>query len=335
VLIIDAGVITPYQDAGSRAVLDIATVLSGIGFEVEFLLENSPGFKEKLSASEASHFWISRPSLFNRVHPDINKRAKTIYLAHDLHTLRLKREFEVTGKFSPERIKAMELLEKRAFARSTLALLPTASEAKYVREAWGVPQVEHINYFYFDVRPPLNRSGQQLVFVGGQQHNPNSDGIFWFITRVFPELRRVYPNLTLKVVGSWSSDFIVAASSMGISFTGVMGDQELSDVLDASIAGLAPLRFGAGIKRKVLDYLNHGLPVVSTSIGMEGIESASGDVPGTLVANSAEDWVRSLTQLLTNPQLQKSLGQEGASFIASHYSKDALGTKLLKLLAEI
>lgn len=260
---------------------------------------------------------------------------KTIYLAHDLHTLRLQREFEVTGNFSPERIKAMELVERRAFARSTLALLPTASEAKFVRESWGIPQVEHINYFYFDNPRVSNHSRRQLIFVGGQQHSPNSDGVLWFTTKVFPELKRLFPDLELKVVGLWSKSFSAAVLSSGITFTGLISDQELSYELNASVVGIAPLRFGAGIKRKVLDYLNHGLPVISTSVGVEGIQSANGDVPGVLVANLAEDWVRLVSQVLTNPQLQKSLSQEGASLIASSYSKETLMTNLLKLLAKI
>ncbi len=336
ILLVDSAAISPQRDAGSRAVLDLATVLAEIGFEIEFLWESTPDFKNKLATTDASQVWISRPMLFNRIHWLLDNRVKIVYLAHDLHTLRVKRELKAKGKHRFWSIKAIEFREKRAFSRSTLALLPTLDEAAFVRETWGIQHAHQVNYFYFDSPKVLEKTGQQLVFVGGEGHSPNFYGIRWFILRILPQLQKSFTDLELLIIGPWSEESIAEFSSVkGVKFTGPISEEMLGRLLDESVIGLAPLQFGAGIKRKVLDYLNHGLPVVSTRIGLEGIEGPVGTTPGSLVAESEVDWIRQVTKIINDRELRKNLAEAGSAYINLNYSKKVLGDRLLELLADI
>jgi hypothetical protein len=207
-LIIDAAEIRPSHDAGSRAILDISQVLSEIGFEVNFLWENDPDFNDVLASTDAKFVFVNRPSLFNRVYARVSKRIKIIYLAHDLHTLRLERELAVSNRLSSASVRAMQLIEQVAFDKCTLALLPTKVEADLVRETWGAKNVEQLNYFHFAPTELSESMGKKLVFVGGQAHSPNADGVGWFVTRILPSLQSNFGDLEVVIVGSWLDDFI-------------------------------------------------------------------------------------------------------------------------------
>jgi glycosyltransferase involved in cell wall biosynthesis len=331
-LMLDAAKIRPSHDAGSRAILDISQVLSEIGFDVEFLWENDPSFDDALASTDAKIAFVNRPSLFNRVYARVNNRIKTIYLAHDFHTLRLERELVLSNRLSSARVRAMRLLEQVAFEKCTLALLPTKVEADLVRETLGAKNVEQINYFFFTPTEISESIGKKLVFVGGQAHSPNADGVGWFITRVLPSLQSSFPDLEVVIIGSWLDDFRESASLLGVKFTGLIDEKTLSKTLASSTIGIAPLRFGAGVKRKVLDYLNHSLPVVSTSIGIEGITDLGSPPPGVLEAESEQEWISILSHLLESAERRQTLGSEGLKFIRSNYSREIMADRLRKLL---
>ena len=334
-LIIDAAEIRPSHDAGSRAVLDISQVLSEIGFDVDFLWENEPDFNDALASTDAKFAFVNRPSLFNRVYARLNNRIKSIYLAHDLHTLRLERELALSNRLTSASVRAMRLLEQVAFEKCTLALLPTKVEADLVREVWGAKNVEQLNYFHFAPTELSESIGKKLVFVGGQAHSPNADGVGWFITRILPSLQSSFPDLEVVIVGSWLDDFIKGASLLGVKFMGLIDEKTLSKTLTSSTIGIAPLRFGAGVKRKVLDYLNHGLPVVSTSIGIEGMTDSGGPPPGVLVAESEQDWISVISHLLESAERRQILGSEGVKFIRANYSREIMADTLRKLMGSI
>lgn len=334
-LIIDAAEIRPYHDAGSRAILDISQVLSEIGFGVELLWENDPNFNDVLASTDAKFAFVNRPSLFNRIYSQVRDRVRIIYLAHDLHTLRLERELAVNNRLSAASVRAMRLLEQVAFEKCTLALLPTKVEAELVREIWGVKNVEQLNYFHFPPTELSESQGKRLVFVGGQGHSPNADGVSWFIQRILPGLQSCFTDLELVVVGSWSDEFVESASGFGVKFTGLIDEPTLLKTLTGSTIGIAPLRFGAGVKRKVLDYLSHGLPIVSTSIGIEGIGESASPPPGVLVAESESDWISAISCLLADTERRKNIGKEGAKFIQAHYSREIMVDRLKALLESI
>jgi hypothetical protein len=229
----------------------------------------------------------------------------------------------------------MRLIEQVAFEKCTLALLPTEVEADFVRETWGAKNVEQLNYFHFAPTELSESMGKKLVFVGGQAHSPNADGVGWFVNRVLPSLQSNFPDLEVVIIGSWLSDFIKSASLLGVKFMGLIDEETLSKTLASSTIGIAPLRFGAGVKRKVLDYLNHGLPVVSTSIGIEGMTDSGGPPPGVLVAESEQDWISVISHLLESTERRQILGSEGVEFIRANYSREIMADTLKKLLGSI
>jgi glycosyltransferase involved in cell wall biosynthesis len=158
---------------------------------------------------------------------------------------------------------------------------------------------------------------KQLVFVGSASHMPNKDGVSWFIENVWPTVKNKFSKLQFKVVGDWKFADSEGLLRSGIEFTGILSEKELETVITESDIGISPLRFGAGMKRKTLNYMAHGLPVVTTNFGIEGV--FRGNPQGIELANTESEWVEAITKL-DDGLVRSKLGFQGGSFIQKNFS---------------
>jgi glycosyltransferase involved in cell wall biosynthesis len=183
---------------------------------------------------------------------------------------------------------------------------------------------------------PIAQSGDglRLVFVGGSNHHPNRDGLLWFLKYVWPELKRRLPTSELTVCGHWENG-ILPSESENVEFTGQIPEAALLDILSNSTIGISPLRFGAGMKRKTLSYFSSGLPVVSTKYGVEGLASSPEIVPGTILAETPEEWVSAIYDLSSDNQLWKQKSAEGLMFVETRFSPNAFLSSIGSLFSEL
>ena len=112
---------------------------------------------------------------------------------------------------------------------------------------------------------------KDLLFVGGFQHPPNIDAVVWFAESVLPRVRQRLPEVCLHVIGSKVTPAIQQLASDAIRVHGFIED--ISPWLDGCRVSIAPIRYGAGVKGKVTMAMSCGLPVVATSIAVEGIHA--------------------------------------------------------------
>ena len=114
-----------------------------------------------------------------------------------------------------------------------------------------------------------------LLFVGGFAHPPNADAVLWFAQEIFPLIREKLP-IHFYIVGSRVTDEIKALEQPdnGIIVKGFVSEEELARLYVSCRVVVVPLRYGAGVKGKVIEALYNGAPVVTTSIGAEGIPEA-------------------------------------------------------------
>jgi glycosyltransferase involved in cell wall biosynthesis len=118
-------------------------------------------------------------------------------------------------------------------------------------------------------------STQDILFVGGFNHPPNVDGICWFVEEVLPLVSAARPDIRLHVVGSNPTDAVEALQSERVTVYGYLSDEELDALYRRVRQVVVPLRFGAGVKGKVLEAVQKNRPVVTTSVGAEGIPVAA------------------------------------------------------------
>jgi len=157
-----------------------------------------------------------------------------------------------------------------------------------------------------------------ILTMGTLYYPPNADGIRWFIQDVFPLVQRSLPNVKLTVVGkNPPKDFIHAAdeSNGRIIMTGYV--PELDPYFAASTMMVIPVRAGGGMRVRILEAFARAMPVVTTTVGLEGIAAEPGS--DVLVADTPDDFSRSVVELLTNKNLQMKLAINGRRLAEQKY----------------
>ncbi len=320
--ILEAAPIAPTVDAGSRALLDFYYRLEELGHDVQFIYETEPNFVEKIAVLNLDLMMISRPGLFRRTHQMLSSfKVPKIYIAQDLHFVRLNLQSELIGDRSKIDVKVAKLIESFCVLNSAYSLFPTSSEAEFINDMLGTSKAIAIQYFGFSDKTLKKHKGgiKQLIFIGSAAHMPNRDGVTWFIENVWPDIKKRYSNLQFKVVGNWTVEDSRELLRPGIQFTGVLTEDELETVISESDIGISPLRFGAGMKRKTLNYMSHGLPVVTTSFGIEGVFSGSSQ--GIVLADSKSEWVEAINMVNDEPT-RVELGFQAGDFIQKNFSAE-------------
>lgn len=224
--------------------------------------------------------------------------------------------------FEANRIKQYEL----ALCRGADSVLATCSDQVALIEAGA----DKDNFFetmhcadteYFEA-PSLSfeQTTEQLLFIGTLDWDANLDGLLWFGEKVWPVLKQKLPDVGLTIVGKCSP---VLADKLhqalpGVEIAGFVDD--LEPLYRAHRAFIAPLRFGSGVKVKVVNSLTRGLPTVTTSVGAEGIKVKDGEQ--IYICDEAQDFVDAIVTLMTRKQAWYRLSEQSRAWMKSHYSHE-------------
>ena len=162
------------------------------------------------------------------------------------------------------------------------------------------------------------RGSKNIVTLGTLHYPPNADGIRWFLNQVFPLIRQHVPEATLTIIGkNPPRDFLETAAQNpeAIQITGYVPD--LAPYLQESALMVVPVRAGGGMRVRILEAFSYAMPVVTTTIGLEGIQG----VPekDVLVADTTTDFANRVIQLLENPDLQQKLSTNGRQLAETKY----------------
>ncbi|GIK43480.1 MAG: glycosyl transferase family 1 [Chloroflexota bacterium] len=161
---------------------------------------------------------------------------------------------------------------------------------------------------------PVERAANRcrITFLGGLHWPPNAQGIVWFAKHVFPQVREQIPQAVLTIIGKNPP---AGLEGEGIEVTGYVVDP--TPYLVETAAFIVPLHAGGGMRVKILDAWSWGLPLVSTTIGAEGIEIE--DNKNILIADTAEAFAQAVIRILKNPTLAQQLGQNGRQTVLDKY----------------
>lgn len=322
IAVCEAGEFSAHTDGGGRAVADIVDGLMRAGAETRFISENSGNLIIHLKEFSPDLIIVSRPGLFSRKYSEFAQfNVPLIYFAHDLHFVRIGLGESIHGQ-TPRAAVVMRMVEEFCFTHATLTLLPTSEEAELVAHEFPPSRALGINYFFIEDKPRITRPSDapHLIFVGGSLHSPNYDGVLWFLDNVWPRVLAEFPESTLRVCGEWTESSLPKSAIPHVTFVGHVTEEQLREELTSSTIGIAPLRFGAGMKRKTLGYLEHGLPTISTSFGVQGFVDSSGNTPGVVHAQSPEEWIAAVRLLSTDHSEWETLSRQGYDFAHLNFS---------------
>ena len=169
-----------------------------------------------------------------------------------------------------------------------------------------------------------------LTFLGGENHYPNIDGLVWFMENCFSLLLQQHPSIKLHIIGKWGHEFISKYESEKIRFLGFV--ENLDEALLNSIM-IVPVRIGSGIRMKIIDGINAGIPFVTTTIGVEGWDFRNN--MDCFIADTPEEYVRCLSQLITDKQMQNLFIRNSQIRLKELYSFDKAMEKRQKLYDSI
>jgi glycosyltransferase involved in cell wall biosynthesis len=168
-------------------------------------------------------------------------------------------------------------------------------------------------------QPVTRRTGSKnIVTLGTLHYPPNADGIRWFLNQVFPLIRQHVPEATLTIIGkNPPQDFLdlAARNPEVIKVTGYVPD--LAPYLEESALMVVPVRAGGGMRVRILEAFAYAMPVVTTTVGLEGIDATP--EREVLVADAPIDFANRVIELLNDASLQQKLSVSGRQLAEAKY----------------
>ncbi|MFO6448762.1 glycosyltransferase [Erythrobacter sp. NE805] len=156
----------------------------------------------------------------------------------------------------------------------------------------------------------------QLLFVGSRTA-PNTDGLAWFLERVWPQVREVAPTSRLDVVGTVAADFERARVPGGVTLHGLVPD--LAPFYRRAGIVVSPLRFGSGLKIKLVEALAWGKPVVASPVTLQGVEREC--APAVMVAEDAASFAAAILALQRDSELRDLLTRRARAVVEAHFAR--------------
>ncbi|MDH7453606.1 glycosyltransferase family 4 protein [Luteimonas composti] len=346
-LLVDVTTPRPDRDSGSLRSWNLMRLLRAQGHQVDFLPDDG---------ADAGHYTAALRALGVTVHAGAGSLARWFgrhladydvlvvsryHLAEsllplaratapgvrvvldtvDLHHLREQREAELRAHPGLLRLaRTTRQRELAMVAAADMAWVVSPVEAALLREAIPGACVALLPNILEPLASPRGYAGRSgLLFVGGARHPPNVDAVEWLVREIFPLVRARLPDCELHLAGDGLAALAVAREGApGV----VVHDHvpDLAPLLGRCRFGLAPLRYGAGVKGKVNMYMAHGLPVVATPSAAEGTFLEHGrDV---LLAADAAGLADAVVEASRDPALWQRLAANGLANVHEHFSFD-------------
>ena len=361
VLYIDTFTPTPDKDAGSVDAFNHMSILTSLGFQVTFAptanMEFVPKYTTDLQRIGVECLYLPYiPSLeehiiqrgndygivvLTRVNNAANfisyvrkycRRAKIIFSTVDLHYLREIRqaEFEESNELMRQ-AQETRRIELDVIKRSDCTLVVSSKEKEILQVE--LPDVDNIVHFPLIVNinnrkeMPFNER-KDIFFVGGFRHLPNVDAIHYFVTEVWPLIRNRVPGIKFYIIGSHAPKEILDMACEDIIVVGYKED--IAEYFNECRLSVAPIRFGAGLKGKVIHSLGFGLPVVASSIAAEG--SGLINNADILIADDAQTFSDAVVRLYTDENLWRNISEKGLTTFNENYSLIAGRRNFIELI---
>lgn len=170
-----------------------------------------------------------------------------------------------------------------------------------------------------------------VLFVGNMEYAPCADGALWFFQAVYPHIRRAGTELEMWIVGSSPPPAVAALEGNGVNVTGRVDD--VVPYYRRCAISVVPLRAGGGTRLKILEAMALGRPVVSTTIGCEGLDVVDGE--HLLIADDPAEFAQRTLQLIQDQQLWQRIVHNARRLVEHHYDWDVIARRLLRVYAEV
>ncbi len=360
ILVIDSGVPRFDQDAGSKFTYMYLKYFVKLGLRVIFIgdsfireepyatLLEKDGVTVLCNSYYITHWqqWIKQNGKFldyaylNR--PDIGRKymnvirkyskAKIIYFGQDTHFIRLGRQADIehNDKLHREawRFRKIEL---KLYDEADVSYVVGSYELNYLKHLLPHKIIRETPIFIYPDNQQLKErnlsENKNILFVGGFGHPPNEDGVLWFYREIWPLIKRKIPDIEWYIAGSRPTEKVKSLNSSDIHVLGFVSDQKLESLYKTCCVDVAPLRYGAGVKGKVVEALYNQIPLVTTDIGGEGLSRVEG---AFMVANEPEEFANAVVELYNDENKRQKIRNNCVDFINNHVTEHVVRSIILK-----
>ena len=363
ILMLDQAIPKYDYSAGDRHTFQYLILLSKLGFQVIYysrnntLLEpytteliksgikilagfywNHISFKKwlKENGDRIDFAYLHRPDVSISYIDEIRNftHAKIIYYPHDLHFLRWERESNVVhDTLMKNKIDLYKKAEFELIDKSDIVHTVGEFETDYLKRKFPNKIVHEVPIYayddaYLEALPPINIIGRKkIMIVGGFGHSPNVDAIDWFIRSIYPNIKAKLSCFNFYIVGSNVPEKILAYQGADVFVTGYVSEAKLKELYAKARVVVAPLRYGAGVKGKVVEALLHGVPLVTTSIGAEGFSNIGECVE---ICDEPQIFADRVIRLMKDDKLWLKLAISGRKYIYERFNSRNAENILLK-----
>lgn len=320
-LFVDQALPVAGRDAGSDAALSHIAALKRLGFAVAVTAHATVPATLEAHAGRVRLAYLHRlPSMaWLPAVRAANPGVRALYGLGDLHGLRARRRQEATGHPAPPGLEAAEMAAARAadvitHSEFEAALLAGSGIAARV-VPWHVP-----------LGAATTDGGREMLFLGSFGHAPNRDAAEWLLTTVMPAVWARAPGIRLRLAGRDMPASILAAASDRVVVEPDAPD--LARTMQRARLMLAPLRFGAGVKGKVLTAMAHGVPCLCTPVAAEGLAGA----PVLFAQCDAAAYANAIIEAWSGIEALRRLGIASRAWVGEHWSLAATDKALAALV---
>ncbi|GHC87694.1 hypothetical protein GCM10007320_34190 [Pseudorhodoferax aquiterrae] len=365
ILVVDHYVPQPDRDAGSRSIWCFLREFRAMGLNVKFWPANhwhdthyAPLLEQEgievlygneyvgryanwveTHAGDLDYVFLNRPHIALEHWEAVREhtRAKLLYYGHDLHYARLLLEHEHTGEARLLRDAGqIRAVEEMLWRECDVVYYPSTTETAAVQALIPGKTARTVPLYFFDRNEfSVNIAGRRLreiLFVAGFGHPPNVDAAMWFVREVLPIIQGQLNDVQVVLAGSNPTPAVKALAGDSIQVTGYLSDAELDNYYARCGVAVVPLRFGAGVKGKVLEAMHHGVPLVTTAVGAQGLPGLENVVS---VCDSAADFAAAVIKVMTNVNAWQVTAQNGFDFVHARFSQSALSAVFAQDFQEV
>lgn len=269
--------------------------------------------------------------------PHFADMRRAVLFQHNVETMIWRRHAETASGWARRayfRLQAerMFAFEKETCLSAGAIIAVSAKDRDTMRDLFGAATAREtptgVDTEYFAPQPA--EPAADLVFAGSMDWMPNIDGAAWFVSDVLPLLRRRYPECSLALAGRSPGPAVQALGQADprIRVTGTVPD--IRPWMWGSRVSIVPLRVGGGTRLKIYEAMAAGVPVVSTTVGAEGLDYTDGE--DILIADTPERFAEACARLLADSELAARIAANARHLVASRFSWDRVAGDFEKLL---
>ncbi|MDE2483140.1 MAG: glycosyltransferase, partial [bacterium] len=341
----------PFDDrsAGARRTLAIARILRSLDWHVIFVAHDGGVYEpytsraRRLGIEVIPHrgdatatlrslpvpidlAWIARPDVLSHYLPTLRGavRAPIVYDTVDLHYVRRRREAELRGNETAW--EAMKTIELDLARKAEVTVVTSRSDARELEREGCTSSVVPIVESRAEFRAPYAMR-RDLLFLGNYSHEPNVDAVTWLVREIMPLVWERMPDVRLEIAGADPTPAVLRLAQSRVAVTGFV--ERAERLFDHSRIFVAPIRYGAGMKGKVVYSIARGLPVITTAIGAEGIALRDGE--SVLLREDARGFADAILELY-NDEVRWHAIADAAFAVARDFEEGTVARSVARVL---